>query len=221
MGRAVAVVFTGGCNFRCPWCQNRDLVLNSETLPTFSEDKIFASIEHRRKWLDGVAITGGEPTLHMDLPEFCKRVKQNGLLVALETNGSNTETLDNLIKSGLVDHIAMDVKAPLVYERYKELTRVEDRGFFECVLKSIELLREAPIDYEFRTTLVPNLLSPDDIIEIANLIKGAKKYAIQQFVSHSTVDPSFEKIPPWPKEVVERVRKTISEMFKSFEVRNV
>jgi pyruvate formate lyase activating enzyme len=195
-------------------------VLNPETLPNFTEDEVFASVEHRRKWLDGIAITGGEPTLQPGLPEFCKRAKQDDLRVALETNGSNPDTLQDLIKSGLVDYIAMDVKAPLMYERYKELTGVEDRGFFERVLKSMELLLGSPIDYEFRTTLVPSL-NLEDIIEIANQIKGAKKYALQQFVPHSTIDPSFEKMRPWLKEAIERTRKAINGMFKSFEVRNI
>jgi len=219
-GRAVAVIFTGGCNFRCPWCQNRDLVLNPETLPKISEDEVFAAVERRRKWLDGIAITGGEPTLQPDLQEFCLRAKQKGLQVVLETNGSNPEVLQDLINQELLDYVAMDVKAPLVCERYKELVGVEDERFFEPVLKSVELLLCAPVDYEFRTTMVPTLNS-EDIIEIANRVKGAKKYALQQFVPQTTIDPSFEKMPPWPKEAIERARKAISGMFKSFEIRNI
>ncbi|MFH1822026.1 MAG: anaerobic ribonucleoside-triphosphate reductase activating protein [Methanobacteriota archaeon] len=220
-GKAVAVAFTGGCNFRCPWCQNRDLVLKPESLPVISEDEIFASVERRRNWLDGIAITGGEPTLQPDLHDFCRRVKQKGLQVSLATNGSNPDVLNDLIKLGLVDYVAMDVKAPLTHERYKELTGVEDEAILDRVLKSIELLRDSPIEYEFRTTLVPELLSPDDIIKIANHVKGSRKYAIQQFAPQSTIDPKFEKLAPWPRDAIERTRKAISGMFNSFEIRNI
>jgi pyruvate formate lyase activating enzyme len=214
-------VFTGGCNFRCPWCQNRELVLNPEKLPVVGEDEIFASLERRRKWLDGVAITGGEPTLQPDLKDFCGRVKRAGLQVALETNGSNPNILRDLIASGLVDYVALDLKGPLVHDRFKELTGVGDVAVLERVLESVGLMREASIDYEFRTTLVPELLRPEDIIEMASQIKWARRYAIQQYVPHSTIDPRFEKLPPWPKEAIERTRKALSGMFKSFEVRNI
>ena len=196
-------------------------MLNPEKLPTISEDEIFASVERRRKWLDGIAITGGEPTLQPDLKDFCAKAKQKGLQVAIETNGSNPDVLQDLIDSGLVDYVAMDVKAPLIYERYREITGIEDRDFFERVLRSVKLLRESQIDYEFRTTLVPDLLRPEDVIEIANQLKGAKRYALQQFVPHSTLDPAFEQKRPWSKEDVERTRKAISGMFKRFEVRNI
>lgn len=171
--------------------------------------------------MDGIAITGGEPTLQPDLKDFCGRVKQKGLQVALATNGSNPEVLNDLIKLGLVDYVAMDIKAPLEPRRYKELTGVEDGVVFDRVLKSMELIRDSPIEYEFRTTLVPELLSPDDIIKIANNLKGAKKYAIQQFAPQSTIDPMFEKVAPWPRDAIDRTRKAISGIFKSFEVRNI
>ncbi len=220
-GKSVAVVFTGGCNFRCPWCQNRDLVLRPETLPSISEEEVFSAVERRRGWLDGIAITGGEPTLQTDLPEFCRRVKQKGLWLSIATNGSNPEVLSDLINQGLVDYVSMDVKAPLAQERYKAVTGVDDEAAFESVLRSIELLRNSQIDHEFRTTLVPELLTPEDVIGIANSLKGAKKYAIQQFAPQSTVDPRFERMAPWPNEAVERVKKTLSGMFKNFEVRNI
>ncbi|MEM3452739.1 MAG: anaerobic ribonucleoside-triphosphate reductase activating protein [Candidatus Hadarchaeum sp.] len=220
-GKAVAVVFTGGCNFRCPWCQNRDLVLRPESMPVITEEDIFAAVEKRRKWLDGIAITGGEPTLQPDLKDFCGRVKEKGLQVSVATNGSNPRVLEDLIKSGLIDYISMDVKAPLTPERYRELTGVDDSAVFERVLESIELIRNSPVDYEFRTTLVPELLSPDDVVKIATYLRGARRYAIQQFAPHSTVDPRFEQMAPWPREAVERTRKAISGMFKSFEVRNI
>lgn len=190
-------------------------------MPTHLEDEIFAAVEKRRKWLDGIAVTGGEPTLQPELKDFCKRAKEKGLQVAIETNGSNPDILQDLIASGLVDYVAMDVKAPLVYERYREITGVDDQDFFERVLRSVKLLKESQIDYEFRTTLVPDLLRPEDVIEIANQLKGAKRYALQQFVPHATVNPDFEKKRPWPKEDVERTRKAVSGMFKRFEVRNI
>lgn len=196
-------------------------MLNPETLPLISEDTIFSAVERRRNWLDGIAITGGEPTLQPDLQDFCRRAKQKGLWLSVATNGSSPEVLGDLIEQGLVDYIAMDVKAPLAQERYKAATGIDDTAAFERVLKSIELLRNSSIEYEFRTTLVPELLSPEDVIAIANSLKGAKKYAIQQFAPHSTVDPRFEKMAPWPREAIERTKKSLNGMFKSFEVRNI
>lgn len=219
--KAVAVVHTGGCNFRCPWCYNRDLVLRPSSLPHIAEQEVINLLTRRKKWLDGLAITGGEPTIHADLPKFIKKVKKLGLLVALETNGSNPKMLERLIKEELVDYVALDVKAPLTWRKYKAVTGVANQKIFDNITKSAELLKRGKVDYEFRTTFVPELLSSDDIVTIAKQLKGAKRYVLQQFISRTTIDKRFEGLKPHPDDEIKKLGKTIKSMFKSFELRNL
>ena len=220
-GKNVAVVHTGGCDFRCHFCYNRDLVLNPGALPSISEQEVLDLLARRKKWLDGLAITGGEPTMHTDLPKFIERVKALGSLVLLETNGSNPEMLEDLINRKLVDYVALDVKAPLEWERYREVARIEDRAIFEKVLRSIELLKRSEVDYEFRTTFAPGLLSSDDIVAIAEQLEGAKRYALQQFVPRSTVDEKFESAKPAGRGELEKLGEEIKDKFQKFELRNI
>ena len=220
-GKTVAVAHTGGCDFRCHFCYNRDLVLNPGALPSISEQEVLDLLARRKKWLDGLAITGGEPTMHTDLPKFIERVKALGSLVLLETNGSNPGMLEDLINRKLVDYVALDVKAPLEWERYREVAGIKDRAIFEKVLRSIELLKRGEVDYEFRTTFVPELLSSDDIVAIAEQLEGAKRYALQQFVPRSTVDEKFERTEPADRGELEKLGETIKDKFQKFELRNI
>lgn len=220
-GEVVAVVHTGGCNFRCPFCYNRDLVLNPGSLPTVTEDEVLGLLKRRRKWLDGLAISGGEPTIHADLPEFVGRVKELGFLVLLETNGSNPEMLRELIDRGLVDCIALDIKAPLTWKQYSRAIGKRDEGLFRNVLKSIELLKRGKVDYEFRTTLVPTLLTERDVMTIAEQLRGAKRYILQQFIPRTTVDREFERLKPWPLGRIEKLGEKIKGLFERFDLRNI
>ncbi|MCD6248273.1 MAG: anaerobic ribonucleoside-triphosphate reductase activating protein [Hadesarchaea archaeon] len=219
--KIVAVVHTGGCNFRCPFCYNRDLVLNPDSIPSVSEEEVIGLLKSRKRWLDGLAVTGGEPTIHPDLPRFLRRVKELSFLVELETNGSNPEMLEELIEEELVDYIAMDVKAPLTWERYKEIAGIKDKTIFEKVLKSIELLKRGKVDYEFRTTFVPDLLSEEDILAIAKELKGAKRYVLQQFTPRTPIDEKLEKSTPAPPEKLIDIKNKIHSMFQKFELRGV
>jgi len=218
-GKTVAVVHTGGCNFRCPFCYNRDLVLNPDSLPSISEDEVLKLLKRRRRWLDGLAITGGEPTVHADLPKFIERVKALGFLVSLETNGTDPEMLEDLIGRGLVDYVALDVKAPLTWELYRKVAGIGDEAKFKKVLRSIELLKRAGVNYEFRTTFVPELLSAEDVITIARQLKGAKRYALQQFIPRTTVDKKFEQLKPAGREELKSIGQKIKNKFQTFELR--
>ncbi|KXB05092.1 hypothetical protein AKJ48_00020 [candidate division MSBL1 archaeon SCGC-AAA261O19] len=220
-GKMVAVVWTGGCNFRCPFCYNRDLVLNPTSIDPVSEGEVLGLLKRREKWLDGLAITGGEPTIHEDLPEFIKRVKDLDFLVSIETNGSNLEMLKKLIEDELVDYIALDVKAPLDWDRYKTVAGMDDKNKFEEVLKSVKLLKEGKVDYEFRTTFVPNLLDGEDIITIAEQLKGVKRYALQQFTPRNTINEKFEKLEPIAQEELEKIGEKIEGMFQDFRIRGI
>jgi len=206
-GKAVAVVHTGGCNFRCPWCYNRDLVLKPSSLPSISESSVLNFLSLRKKWLDGIAITGGEPTIYADLPKFIKKVKKLKFLVALETNGSNPEMLKYLIKHKLVDYVSIDIKAPLTLARYRVATGVKNKEIIDKILQSLDILKRGKIDHELRTTFVPKLLSSMDIITIAKQIRSAKKYVLQQFLPKTTVKKKYEALKPHSREEFEELKK--------------
>lgn len=181
-----AIVFTQGCNFNCPYCHNPELLKNSSE-NVIDESLLFSFLKSRVGKLDGVVITGGEPTLYFDLPEFVFKIKQLGFMVKLDTNGSNPIVLKKMFEDGLLDYVAMDVKAPI--EKYQEF--FNSKNCIDNVLKTIEIIMNSGVDYEFRTTVEKSLLSFDDFVEIGEMIKGAKKYYLQRFVSTKTLDKSL------------------------------
>lgn len=181
-----AVIFTQGCNFRCPYCHNPELI-QANSKQQIANSKIIAFLRSRIKKLDGVVITGGEPTLHADLPEFIKQIKELGFAVKLDTNGTNPEMLQQLIDEKLIDYVAMDIKAPI--DKYSEV--VCSRVDTDKILKSINILKNSNIKYEFRTTVVKSQLSRADFEKIGVLIKGAKKYYLQRFLPTKILDESF------------------------------
>jgi len=183
-GKVSCIVFTIGCNFRCPYCYVPQLVLPEQIkkLKEIPITEIFSFLQKNKGLNEAVVITGGEPTLQPDLPEFIRRVKDMGYLVALETNGTNFEMLKNLIEKKLIDYVELDVKNRLDFEKYNlTVGGVLTEEMFENVKKSIKLLLEGKIAYEFRTTVVKGLHTVEDIIEIAKAIKGAKVYYLQNF----------------------------------------
>lgn len=179
-GKVACTVFTGGCNFKCPFCHNASLAVRAGEVDTIPEDEIFDLLRKRRGVLDGVCITGGEPLMHGDaLEDFIRRVKELGFAVKLDTNGSYPERLESLIGKGLVDKVAMDIKnSP---ERYGETAGVKDFDLAP-IFRSIEILKNSGVDYEFRTTVVDELHTAEDIEKIGQLISGAKAYYLQAFV---------------------------------------
>ncbi len=190
-GKFSCILFTIGCNFRCPFCYNKDLVFGN--IEPMSLEKIFEWLETRKGKLEGVTITGGEPTLHKDLPEFIERIKGMGFAVKLDTNGSNPDMLRRVID--LVDYVAMDVKAGLVEERYRRATGIE--GMVERVKESIRIIMSSNVPYEFRTTLVPGIVDEFDIKSIGEHIRGARLWALQQYRPENTIDPTFQNIKPY------------------------
>ena len=196
------VLFTGGCNFRCPMCHNADLVLRPGELPTLPDEEVWEFLERRVGLLDGVVITGGEPTLQSDLASFIRRVRERGLDVKLDTNGYRPGVLGALLDEGLVDYVAMDVKAPP--EKYSILSG-EAEVDVARVAHSIELLRGSGIACEFRTTVVPGLLSDEDVESIARWIAGAEQYVLQQFRPLGTLDPALEAVNPYPPDRLRRM----------------
>ncbi len=176
-GCVSATIFVGGCNFRCPFCHNGDLVLCSNELPKYSEEEVFSFLEKRKNVLEGVCVTGGEPTLYNELPNFIEKIKALGYKVKLDTNGSNPAMLKELVKEKLVDYVAMDIKAP-VYNYDKVCGALVD---IEKIKESVEFLKEKSVPYEFRTTVVKELHSKEDIIEIGKWLVGAENYYLQNY----------------------------------------
>ena len=206
-----AIIFTQGCNFRCHFCYNPLLVMplqggdeknkKEKGFSPLSLKNLFLFLSERFGRLEGVVITGGEPTLHPDLPSFIKKIKKIGYLVKLDTNGTNPDMLAGLIKDKLIDYIAMDIKAPLA--RYSEVVGVAA----DCknIEKSVKMIINSGLPYEFRTTVVPGLLNKPDFEEMGGLIKGAKEWYLQNFKSDTgLVDDNFEEKPGYTaKEMAE------------------
>ena len=185
-GKVACMVYTIGCNFRCPYCHNPELV--DETVTTTGDEKVILKfLEGRKTMLDGVVITGGEPTMHKDLPAFIKKVKKLGFLVKLDSNGTNPIMLKQLIKAKLVDYIAMDIKSPIA--KYSQT--VSHPVDIRAIKESVKILMASPIPYEFRTTLVKVLVTPEDIMKIGKEIKGAQKYYLQKFIPTKILNPQF------------------------------
>jgi len=193
-GKISSVIFISCCNFRCPFCQNVNLVLNPEKLDTTPFEYIEDQLKKQKGWTDGVCITGGEPTLQSSLPELCSRIKKMGFLVKLDTNGTNPTQLKELMDKKLVDYIAMDIKAPLTTEKYSKATGINVEKMLENVKESIRLLLESSMDYEFRTTVVPTIHDLEDIKQICRSLKGCRKYVLQKFdvsIGKTVIDPDL------------------------------
>lgn len=220
-GKIACTIFLSGCNFRCPFCYSKELVLpeNIKNHPQLIEDEIFSFLEQRKGLLEGVVLCGGEPTINSDLPDLCQRIKKLGFFLKLDTNGSNPEMLKRLIDEKLIDYIAMDIKAPLTQEKYNYFTGVNLP--IEKIKESIALIKNCGLDYEFRSTIVPGLHSREDIIQMAKDIAPAKRYFLQQFRNDKeTIDLVLNSINPnYPDGFLEDVEKEISLLFKSFKIR--
>ncbi len=204
-GKICAVVFTQGCDFRCPYCHNPELANPGLYEKCISEKDLFRFLSKRMGKLDAVTITGGEPTIHSDLFEFVERIRAMGFLVKVDTNGSHPEVIERLIGNNLIDYIAMDVKAPL--ERYAEIT--ESRINPANIEKSIGLIMKSGIDYEFRTTIVRSLLCEKDLLKIGEAIKGAGKLFLQRFVPSKTLDKSFAREKTYSDEEFEGLKERL------------
>jgi len=187
-GKLSSVIFFSGCNFDCPYCHNPDLAKNCKPRTAdLNCEKICHFLELRRGFLDGVVISGGEPTLQNDLAYLCARIKQLGYPVKLDTNGSRPCALKHLIEENLVDYIAMDLKTdPQLYATY--ITRNRDT---DPIFSSIQIIMNSGIDYEFRTTCVKPIITHEAIENIARLIQGAKLYALQRFRNNVVLHPEF------------------------------
>lgn len=199
-GRIVSIIFLPTCNLRCHYCHAPHLVQTPDELESIPVDTIVDKIRQNLGWVDGVVITGGEPTSHKHLAALIKVLKETGIMVRLDTNGTNPLVLKDLIDRGLLDGVAMDIKAPLQKEKYEQISGVSCD--IEDIKKSICIIMESGIEYEFRTTVCPSQLDGDDIEDIAKAIKGAERYILQSFKPNHCLDTRMLQITPYPVEAL-------------------
>jgi len=231
-GKLACAVFFVGCPFRCPWCHNPELVLpGKDNLKKVEEKDFFAFLKQRKGGLEGVVLSGGEPTLNPELADFCRKIKKMDYDLKLDTNGSNPEMLKELAKNRLLDYVAMDVKAPR--EKYLKLIGLDEKirasghdgqEFWEesilaNIQESIDFLKGGEIEYEFRTTFVPGLLTRNDIFEIVKWISPAKRYFLQDFRPTKTIKPEFKMKHPYEREYLVETLRLIQPFFETCELR--
>ncbi len=199
-GKVACTVFTGGCNFRCPFCHNA-LLVTEDFKAEFSEAEVLSFLEKRKGLLDGVCITGGEPLLQQDIADFTEKIKAMGYAVKLDTNGSFPEKLKELVNRGLIDYVAMDMKNSM--EKYA-LTAGSNESILPRIEESIDFLLSGAVDYEFRTTVVKEFHSVSDIAAAAERIKGAKRYFLQYFEDSGGL--ISDGLHPADKETMEQMK---------------
>jgi len=210
-GRVAAIIFLAGCNFRCPYCHSSDLVLAPEKIPDISLDEVKTYLIDKKNWIEGLVVTGGEPTVYHRLPEFISEFKKIGMPIKLDTNGSNPERLKELLDKKLLDYVAMDIKASLEQTDNKNAAYQTIAGVnidIDKITESIELIKSSNVDYEFRTTVAPGQLQTEDIASIACFISGARRYILQQFVPRDTLSPEMMKQNSLPIDELEKMAES-------------
>lgn len=209
-GKTCAALFTVGCNMRCGYCHNPELVLPEQHADSIPVEDILLFLESRIGKLDGVAISGGEPTIHEGLPDFIKAVKEMGFAVKLDSNGTNPGMLRELYDEGLLDFVAMDIKGPL--KTYQQIAAYPVD--LNAIQESIELIKNSGVDYEFRTTVVKSQIPREDFAEIGALLKGVERYALQRFRPGITVSPAFANEVTYSDPDFEEIRQEMEEYVK-------
>lgn len=200
--RVASVLYTPGCNLKCGFCHNWRIATDPQP-PFLQETTALDMLENRKKYVDAVVVTGGEPCMHKELPKFLIKLKERGFSVKLDTNGFFPDVLEECL--GHVDYVAMDIKTSL--EKYQQLGAENTAN----LMHSVEILKTDKVPYEFRTTLVPNLVTLEDLPKIGELIRGASTLALQQFVSKDTLDNKFESIRPYAPEVIDKFAQTLKQ----------
>lgn len=206
-GKTCAALFTIGCNMRCGYCHNPELVLPERYADAIPEDEILLFLESRVGKLQGVTISGGEPTLHEDLPEFIRKVKALGFLVKLDTNGTNPAMLERLYDEQLLDYVAMDIKGTL--ETYQEVVAYPID--IDAIAKTIALMKQSGVDHEFRTTVVKSQISWSDFDKIGELVRGAPRFALQRFRPGRTLNPRFRRETTYSDDEFEFLRQKMEQ----------
>lgn len=215
-GRLACTIFLGHCNFRCPFCHNAGLVLEPENEPVIPIEEILGTLKKRKGILDGVCITGGEPTVHKKLPEFVQQIKKMDYSVKLDTNGTNPQMVQDMVKAGLVDYVAMDIKnAPDKYGETAGIARVD----LEAVNETVEFLKSGKVDYEFRTTVTRELHKKEDFLKIRKWLSGSRRYFLQAYKeSEQVIHPVYSS---YSREQLENFRQLLLEEISQVEIRGI
>ncbi len=198
-GRLACEVFLPTCNLRCPFCHAGHLITNDGELESVPVEAVTSCLDRHRGWLDGVVISGGEPTLHPNLAALIEELRSHGAMIKLDTNGTRPEVLQDLIQRGLLDAVSMDIKAPFD-ERYYGAAGTECD--VAAIRRSVEMLIESGISCEFRTTVCPAFLACDDLLDIAQSIRGAKDYVLQPFKPGHCLDPALNAVEPYSRDTL-------------------
>ncbi|MGR3295417.1 MAG: anaerobic ribonucleoside-triphosphate reductase activating protein [Candidatus Bathyanammoxibius sp.] len=203
-GMISSVIFLSGCNLRCPYCHAPHLVNPSEDMETIPLESVMSYLKKNRRWIDGVVVSGGEPTIHSGLKELLRQLKDLGLKVKLDTNGTNPKLIEEFVEEGLLHCIAMDVKAPLKEKNYREVAGVPCN--VQDIERSIKTIINSGLEHEFRTTVCPSYLGEDEVKGIARTLQGAQKYVLQSFRPTVCLDPDMTKETPYPIETLKQFR---------------
>ncbi len=215
-GKIACTIFFSGCNFRCGFCHNPSLVLDSKELKEYSEEEILEFLVKRKGLLDAVCLTGGEPTLYADLSLFAKRIKQLGFLVKLDTNGTKPEAIKQLLDKNLLDYIAMDVKSS--FDEYEKACGAAVD--IEKIRKSVKIIQDSGIDYEFRITVVPGLFNQETARKLGRDLAGSKRLILQQFINiGDMIDKGFNDVKPYALADLEKFREILKQYIKEVRIR--
>ncbi len=216
-GTLAYVILTQGCNFKCHYCYNSPSarIFDNEDASDTKIDEILSFLEKNKKKYGAVVISGGEPTMHKDLPDVMKKIKSLNLQVRLETNGTNPKILSEIVREGLVDYVAMDIKAPLETDKYKDIAGVSiSTSQLGKINKSIRILTRSNVEYEVRTTLIKQKHSFHDILDICNTIVGCKRYCLQEFDADIAYDKTYNTFTGYDQKELERLIKAINPEIK-------
>jgi len=222
-GRVASTLFLEGCNFRCPYCQNPELVIPgvaSTNAPLDPED-ILSYFSTYSRMLEGVCLTGGEPLMQPGLEDLCQDITKQGLNIKLDTNGSFPHRLEALLEANLLDYVSVDVKGPPGKIRAIAQCPMEEGNLARLVEDTVKLLQRAGVSYELRTTLVPGLLEPEDLRAIGQWMKGAPKYVLQQFRPGKTLDPAYQHVSPYPPQILRDLTEDLSVYVDECTVRGI
>ncbi|MGZ3524260.1 MAG: anaerobic ribonucleoside-triphosphate reductase activating protein [Thermodesulfobacteriota bacterium] len=209
-GKLCSVLFLPRCNFRCPYCHNHPLVFHPEQYAVIPLETILSRLHSLRNWIDGVCLTGGEPTLHAGLPLLIREIKRKRFLIKLDTNGSNPQMLEDLIEGRAVDFVSMDVKAPLDPFRYSRSAGIPIN--LKPILESIEILKGGNVEYQFRMTVVPGLHQEEDIKTLGDQLKVGRRFTLQNFNPENPMDPSLKSFVPYDSNALKKIEREVQEM---------
>jgi len=212
-GKICSVIFLSRCNFRCRYCHNADLVLRHDALKNISFNFIMQYLTTQRRWVDGVCVSGGEPTLHEDLPFVLAVLKHEGFQTKLDTNGTNPDMLRSIIDDGLVDYVAMDIKSSLDETSYCKITQAEN--MLSLVKRSIRIIIDSGMKHEFRCTVLPSYHDPEEIMNIARELNGAHRLRIQNFNPANTLDPDLQSHQPFSEEMINDIQQRVNDIICS------